>query len=179
MPIRSQAPVEIHRRAREALLAVAPIKLAIPYRKQLQDQWCWAACCQMLLAFLQHPDVQQCQMAQDQFGGDCCVTPGSRTCNQGCFPENAYDRYGVSVTFAEQNGQSDIDRELEAGRPIELYYLWSNGGAHVALITGRNADGTYDVHDPYFGLGPRAFSRIATAYGKGRWDSSYINIGAL
>ncbi len=177
MAIRVQKSVAIKPTARFELAGVVPIALDVPYYRQINDKWCWAACCEMLLGFFGQPDIAQCQMAGDKFGGDCCGQLTPCRCNTGCFPEEAYGTYGVEVGARQAlDHQSDIDAELEAGRPIELYYLFSDIGAHVALVTARHEDGTYEVHDPYYGAGPRRFSQIANAYGRGRWTSSYVGI---
>jgi len=162
-----------------AFAGVEPIVLPaqVPYRRQDQDMWCWAACCQMLLGYFGRPEVSQCDMAGDKFNRSCCAEPLEDGCNQGCFPEDAYDRYGIQVGEAVPGtSAADLDDALSAGRPVEVYYVWDDGGAHVALVVGREADGKYQVHDSFHGKGPRSFRRINRGYGLGRLDSSYLNI---
>lgn len=157
--------------------AVAPPMLAVPYYKQEEDNWCWAACCAMLIALLGKTVFTQCQMASKQFSQNCCANPGSTVCNIGCWPENAYSNFNVTIT--RQNSAlsaAQIDAELSAGRAVEVYYAWTGGGAHVALITGKYVNGDYEVHDPYYGSGPRALSQITSAYGQGTWPISYVSI---
>jgi LysM repeat protein len=48
---------------------------------------------------------------------------------------------------------SDIDRELSAGRPVVIGVDYHRGGNNVGTdhwmcVTGKNADGTYNVNDP-------------------------------
>ena len=47
-------------------------------------------------------------------------------------------------------GMSEIDKELAAGRPVVIGVDYKNGKGtdHWMTITGKNADGTYNVNDP-------------------------------
>lgn len=139
--------------------------------------WCWAACGRMLLGYLGLRDRQQCDFAEAAFHGSCCANPTSQTCNNGYLPENSYGGFGI-VTAAPvtQRDQATLDNELAARRPIEVTYYWTNGGAHVALVTGRYPNGSYEVHDPWYGQGPRKLSEISSGYGSGWWENSYINL---
>jgi len=178
MSIGGAIRLTIPRVARGAVPPGAPPPLAVPYYRQEQDLWCWAACGRMLVSFLRLPDAAQCDFAEAAFHGGCCTTPGSRTCNNGYFPENSYGGFGIAIAKPiSQTSQATLDGELGAGRPIEVTYHWKNGGAHVALVTGRYPNGTYEVHDPWYGPGPRKLSEISLGYGIGRWANSYVNIG--
>ncbi|WP_407036422.1 papain-like cysteine protease family protein [Facivitalis istanbulensis] len=169
--------IRIARAATTAVPPGAPPILPVPYYHQEQDFWCWAACGRMLLGFFRLTDAQQCEFAERAFHGGCCATPGSSTCNNGYFPENSYGNFGIVIARPVQSTtQATLDGELGAGRPIEVTYWWTQGGAHVALVTGRNANGTYEVHDPWYGAGPRKLSEISSGYGLGRWANSYVNL---
>jgi hypothetical protein len=152
--------------------------LPVPYFRQKQNNWCWAACCQMVFSLFGLTTVEQCDMATTRFGTDCCTNPRSSTCDHGEWPESVYPLYGFnntktlrSFTFAEVRG------EIDAGRPVECYYDWTQGGAHVALIYGYDA-GTQDleVHDPWFGSSPRPYAYVLSAYGMGQWTMSYSDL---
>lgn len=177
MAIRNTAAIAIPLGA-AAFVEAAAVRLPVPYHNQLQDNWCWAACCQMLLGFFGRADVPQCRMASAQFSLDCCVARCPDDCDVGCFPHDAYGRYAIEVgDLVDRTDRADLDGELDAGRPIEVYFVRSdNESAHVALVVGRNGNGTYEVHDPYYGTGPRTFDRIRHFYGRGRWDASYLGI---
>jgi hypothetical protein len=156
-----------------------PTLLPVQYIHQEQDNWCWAACCEMLLLFLHRTHLSQCAMASRQFGADCCAQPSGAACNLGCWPEDAYGAFGVNI---DRRGyalaQADLDNELAAMRPVEICYLWRESqGRHVALITGKYPNGDYEVHDPWYGKGPRDFDTITSAYSLGEWELSYVNVG--
>jgi hypothetical protein len=92
MPLRST-----HRVAIAAPGAGAPGMLNIVYVEQEQLNWCWAACCEMVFDLtgvtINGNPVKQCEMATAQFHGACCSAPSSSICDQGCWPENAYNYY--------------------------------------------------------------------------------------
>ncbi len=152
--------------------------LPIPYVRQEQTNWCWAACCAMLLHFFRKPPLSQCDMATRQFGGNCCAQPGSGTCNQPCWPEDAYPDHGIEVDLTESSlAQAALDQELRT-RPVEIYFEWKKGGSHVALVSGKHANGDYEVLDPKHGDGPRTYDQIRKGYGLGAWTMTYRVRGA-
>ena len=151
--------------------------LNVPFIKQEQTLWCWAACCWMVFRFYGVSNVRQCDMAAAQFGGNCCAAPSSSACNKGNWPENTYRHYGFNCTkFNGTFSQSSIRAEIDSGRPLEPYYSWRNGGAHVAIIRGYYDNGDLEVNDPWYGPGRRAFNYVLTAYGLGTWAITYSSL---
>lgn len=154
--------------------------LALPYVQQEQNNWCWAACCQMLLRHFGKPALDQCQIAEREFHGSCCQNPASATCDAGQWPETAYPSHGIQLNRIEGIlSDGGLRGEIDAGRPVEVYYVWQGGlSAHVALVTGYYSNGDFEVFDPArtFGRGRRAYDRIVAAYGLGQWRLSYSNI---
>src|SRR5262249_8571025 len=58
--------------------------LQVPMIKQDEDNWCWAACIQMIMAFFKQP-LGQCSVAGLLFENrDCCAN--RRSCDEGCDP---------------------------------------------------------------------------------------------
>src|SRR6266404_5537026 len=158
IPIR--APRKRAPAARPAAAAAAPLPpmLSVPYVRQEQDQWCWAACAQMVATFLGNTTVKQCELANFLHGQtNCCQQPGSLACNQPA------PYAGIGQVYAELNvaciseprpeNAQVILRELSAGRPVEIGFLWFGGGGHVVVIRGVTAQGLFAVHDPWFGSG--------------------------
>jgi hypothetical protein len=173
------APAEAAPRVGVEAAVAAPPMLNVPYFRQEQSEWCWAACAQMVAGYLDNPNVQQCELANFLHKQtDCCDVPDSEACNQPCPYQGIGQVYShlrincISDPFPE-NAQV-ILRELLAGRPVEVGYLWLGGGGHVALIRGITDDGNYyAVHDPAFGSGPVTPLYLYTAYGSGRWAYSF------
>lgn len=183
MPLRSDKRIPIV--ATPAPVAAAPLAAAVgdivldvPYIRQKQNQWCWAACAQMIAAFLGKTDVTQCKLANFLHGQTkCCQHPGSNACNQ----PSPYPGIAAVYRFLEIACISDphaetlavMLRELSQGRPVEVGYLWYGGGGHVAIVYGVNRQGVFSVHDPWFGSGPVTYLGLLTAYGQGRWGMSF------
>lgn len=154
--------------------------LPVSYSEQEQGNWCWAACCQMLLGLLNKPAQSQCRIVERQFHGSCCQNPTSPTCDRGEWPEAAYPAHAISLERIDRAlGDGELRAEIDAGRAVEVYYVWQGGlSAHVALITGYYSNGDFEVFDPArtFGRGRRAYDRIVAAYGLGQWRLSYAKI---
>ena len=152
--------------------------LGVPYLRQEQSNWCWDACCVMFLTYRGGPaPPRQCDVATRQFGAACCNTPTSSACDQGCWPENAFpnwainfNRLGATIPFA------DIVTEIDAGRPVEVYYAWNGVGAHVALVIGYYANQDLEVNDPWYGPGRRAYGYVLSGYGQGAWRITYRDL---
>lgn len=186
MPLRvtTGVPIRAPRRkslpvAGPGLVATQPM-LTVPYVKQTQTQWCWAACAEMVARHLGTASVTQCELANVLHGQTkCCTSPASAACNRptdyaGVF--KVYAHLGVKCvghTWAV-NGQV-VRRELTAGRPVEVGYTWAGGGGHVAVIYGITPAGLLAVHDPWpdFGTGFATYQYVLTAYGMGRWAYSF------
>ena len=192
MPLRTQHGTPIPIAAPAALAAaVAPPgapgpgtnPLTLAYMAQQQTNWCWAACCEMVFHHAGvNTMVSQCDMATAQFGGACCSTPASAQCNQGNWPQNTYGHYAFGFTYMQNSiSFAAVQAEINANRPVEIYYAWSGGpnaGAHVALIVGYYANGDVEVYDPWpaYGPGRRAFSYVQNAYNLGAWTMTYTNL---
>jgi hypothetical protein len=160
--------------------AAAPPLLPVPYYAQLQGNWCWAACSQMVFGYYHTNSLQQCDLASRQFNQLCCVNPSSAACDCGEWPENVYPKYnmGYSIINAAMSF-TDVANEIAQHRPVEVYYAWTGGGAHVALITGVYDNNDVWVDDPYYGAGRRAFNAVQNGYGLGQWTISYSDIAPL
>src|SRR5437016_1161349 len=78
-----QPPPEPHA-AVPALPGLAgPVMLDVPYVRQEQTEWCWAACSQMVAAFFGNSAVKQCELANFLHNQTkCCQKPDSNACNQ-------------------------------------------------------------------------------------------------
>lgn len=156
--------------------------LPVPYFKQEQDLWCWAGCCEMIFHHAgKNSHLTQCAMASAQFRTSCCAAPGSAACNRANWPHYVYRRYNFghtqvnrALTFAE------VQTEINADRPVEVYYAWTQGGAHVALIIGYLTNGDVVVHDPWgpWGYTSRQFplSYVQNAYNQGSWGMTYKDL---
>jgi hypothetical protein len=189
MPLQNSTPVPI-----DALTGAAPRQLLpITYVRQEQSEWCWAACCQMVFAMngktnADGTPITQEQMASAMFGVNCAGANGSSAaCDKGCYPNQAYAYYSFACTqamgalpatpAAGGNGGPTCTGEIDAGRPVEVYYLWTQGNTHVALLVGYYDNGDFEVFDPLYGEASHSYQEVLTAYGRGSWAASYSGIG--
>src|SRR5437763_14227381 len=109
MPIRARNRLRIQPSAPRTTAAVTAaalpgtISLNVPHVYQQQNEWCWAACTQMIAAFLGNANVKQCDLAnflQDRT--DCCRFPASDVCNQPCPLQDivpVYQHMGIHALF--------------------------------------------------------------------------------
>jgi hypothetical protein len=131
----------------------------------------------MIIRGLGFGQIRQCDMASARAGLACCATPDSDDCDQGAWPEVEYVKHGVELDPRPTSiSRAEVRGELNGGRPVEVYYAWSAGGAHVALIVEEVANDRWRIHDPWYGTALRSFDDILSGYGMGRWDASYVNI---
>lgn len=190
MPIRAKtrvpiAPAKASAKARatmpaETAAGSGSIMLNVPYVHQEQNEWCWAACTQMIAAFKGNTDVKQCELANFLHGQtDCCAHPDSVQCNQPCPFERivpVYKHVGIQATYDKHYElELVMQRELAAGRPFEIAFLWLGGGGHVVIVHGIDENGNYAVNDPWYGAGPVTYLGLLYAYGNGWWAVTYGN----
>ncbi len=156
---------------------LAPGAPPIPFIRQEQDNWCWAACGEMIIRGMGFGEIRQCDMASARAGAACCQTPASSVCDQGAWPEVEYVKHGVDLDLQSGSlSRTDVRSELDDGRPVEVYSAWNAGGAHVALIVEETGNDHWRIHDPWYGTALRNFDDIASGYGMGQWSYTYTNI---
>lgn len=154
------------------------------------NNWCWAACSVMIFDSLSVNDPltgnlpRMCDLASFIHAKDCCSAEYIEACDVGAWPNRVFDKYAV---FHNQDAPPDhfrtltleqIKAEIDAGRPIEILYQWSeNRGAHVALVVGYYEDGNLDVFDPWFGWESNVTLEYVqkARYIGGAWAASYFN----
>lgn len=88
-----------------------------------------------------------------------------------------YIKHGVDLDGRSGSlSRTEIRGELEGGRPVEVYFAWDAGGAHVALIVEEMGGDIWRIHDPWYGTARRSFDDIVSGYGMGQWSYTYTNI---
>src|SRR5688500_16072039 len=123
-------------------------------QRQLQDNWCWAACTATAAAFF-NPSSRwsQCAIVNSELGEcTCCEAGATGACDRPWYLERALKRAG---NLAERKkGRlrwDDLTDGLDAGRPVGVRVGWSGGGGHFVLLTGcseRGGTRRVDVEDP-------------------------------
>jgi hypothetical protein len=140
--------------------------LNVPEVIQEQDQWCWAgvSCC--VLRYYQ-TNITQCEIAEytrthanwHDFGPvDCCVDP-----SQGCnywnynwgYPGSIQDilhHWGVENYGTGYLQITNIQSEIDGGRPFIIRWGWTTGGGHFLVGHGIVGSAIYYMN-PWFGEG--------------------------
>jgi hypothetical protein len=129
--------------------------LAVPFVQQQTNNWCWAASAEMILRYYNASFGTQCQILTTKFRGqvDCCFYPVA--CDTpGYIQEISYALYyfkGLNSSII-QRGLTfpEVKTEIDAGRPIVVFYTGSFIG-HFVVLYGYDAAGQVYIHDPVFG----------------------------
>lgn len=163
MPIKKPQPRNVAFTLDPTLATVRT--LAIPQVVQWGNNWCWAACAEMVFRFYQRARTQ-CDLVNQLFGlaEDCCAGDPdalpSEPCDQPCDPDDVITLYELDTNgltaVLEETDHLDfavLRTEIAAGRPVEVE-LVQGTGQHVVLVTSawKRADGTemVDYNDPWF-----------------------------
>lgn len=126
-------------------------ELNVPYIFQEQSYWCWAACSQMVMQYMEDDSTYlQCKQAlralrieEPCIGArfNCCI-PDSIPCGQECNHTNwpIFDEYGFkcndTYTTNDYLSWKDMLKQIDNGRPLCLTYNWTGGGAHMIVMDG-------------------------------------------
>ena len=148
--------------------------VGISYTRQTEDNWCWAACAEMIFQHFGFGARTQCSIATTVFDLACCPSPGAPSpCDKGAWPDVVYPRLELPTRFHDSAfSSSKLKEELATGRPVQVCYQWSGSrSTHVALIVGENSRGHFVVYDPHedHGIKYVDHSQILSAYGGGAW----------
>lgn len=129
------------------------ILLNVPYYSQRDntEQW-WRTCntssCAMAAEFLK----PGCCHGSDDWFWRHCVNPAGDTTDHSAMTV-ALRKVGIESEFHYDLSYADLDRELEAGRPVVIGVLHRGtlanpAGGHMICCIGRTQDG-YLFHDPW------------------------------
>jgi hypothetical protein len=155
--------------------------LNVPWVKQEQTQWCWAACAWMVTHFYGNSTVRQCDFVNWLFGlSDCCSAGSTSLCNRACAVADVcrvYNAFGVQCYSGSGTiSQGAIQLEIDQSRPFEPGIAWTGGGGHVVIVLGYYDDGKVHVNDPWYGQGAIPYADLVNAYGLGTWFWTFTNL---
>ncbi len=173
-PAKSFAPSD----ATDAL--VGQVILPVPYISQRPyANLCWAACVEMVLKRYGRPGQPRiCVLCSQVAQMDCCNFWDEGKCDQGHWPIDLYQNFlGFNCEpIGQPINPESLVSEIKAGRPVQVFYQWQNGGFHTALVYGYYPDGQFEVADPLRGHGPASYDVILHAYGSGVWIGTYYGL---
>lgn len=154
--------------------------LGLGYIEQEQDNWCWAACMEMVVG----PSHRQCVMANNAFeieDGKCCVSGHSPECDRPLKVKkitSEWGRYGQTADFSQAPlTEEQTVQALDGGNPIEIGLLWNGGGGHAVLLVGyskEDEDLLFTVYDPLEGVFVGPHDEVVSAFGSGKWTWSWV-----
>ncbi|WP_409566448.1 papain-like cysteine protease family protein [Methylobacterium sp. E-065] len=153
---------------------------------QSQSNWCWAAVAASIAAYFDRYTQQtQCLIAGAQLHRkNCCGADANGPCNVYGFLASALHRVrhlqawypSVAASF------TDVQAELDGGRPLCARVAWSSGGAHFITIIGYLPDSSalagsqlIAIEDPLWGHSDVPYEVLRTGYLQdGCWTDSYF-----
>jgi hypothetical protein len=147
---------------------------------QKKDQWCWAASGLSIAQFLgAGKDVSQrqfCNLARDlPIDGKCPNKPDELTTVQAGFRALGMNPGEV---LRRPVSQSQVKKQIRAGKPIETGIYWTQGGGHAQVIYGISGD-TVSYGDPWK-TSPRYSEMSYKRYvknSKHEWAESLLGMG--
>ena len=163
--------------------------LAVPWQEQEHENWCWAACTQMVLQFHEKP-VKQCDVARKKFTDQntCNVENAILNCDEGCTETEVahiYSKFKITPTPKPSFVEFEVlENEINTHkRPVEVGLQWPGNGRHLVIVFAafKNAQGDtlLGVNDPWLGRSPAVhYESLKTAYTdeRGTWIRTWLDL---
>jgi len=151
-------------------LAVSAVELPVKPAMQEQTYWCWAACAEMIIEYLDPgKNVEQCDLAVIEYGledyANCCneSDPLWAECNLGgAFPDWSFAEHEVDYTpSASRLSLKKIKAQIDQNRPLLYSWYWnkSEGTGHMVVLNGYAKQGSKNI---LYCLDPNARPEIGT-----------------
>jgi hypothetical protein len=155
--------------------------LGFDMQHQLQTNWCWSAVSTSVSRFYNAASAwSQCSLANAELGETACCADGSTAaCNRDWYLDRGLSRVGNLQSWAGAAVPlSEVEHEVNAGRPLGVRIGWQGGGGHFVVLAGYDDPGTgpgfLRVEDPWYGRSRMAYSAFRNAYqGTGSWTHTY------
>lgn len=149
--------------------------LSVPQYDQEQDQWCWNASSQMILAFKGH-SYSQTTIANWAVGGQNIpnyIYNSSDASMKGCDEVLAHFGSISSTGSASSMSLSALNTEMANSRPVMIGVSWDAGGGHAIVLRGTDGNYVY-VNDPWpdNGQSVQTYNGVLRYLGNGTWSQS-------
>jgi hypothetical protein len=175
------------------VLAAAPATvlgdLGIRLVRQVKDNWCWAACAEMVLNFFDMPK-KKCEVAQDHLqlnNAHCCDFQHNEICDVAVEIDEITDIYNNETNVTADRLEHALsfakvqEQIIEKRKPIEVHISWGvDNGSHVILIEGCYKIGHVryaKIKDPLYGSADIRFSDLwnyQRGGGTGQWVGTWL-----
>jgi hypothetical protein len=149
-------------------------------RAQIMRDWCWAAVSVSVEHhYDRHTDLTECKIAGAELHLSCCDS--GQECNRVHPLDAPLERLGRLRTRALLRPLSfaEVQKEIDAGRPVPVRVGWHDGGGHFLAIRGYHVTplGVEQLllGDPFFGDSRTSYERFQSSYqGSGTWTHTYL-----
>lgn len=149
--------------------------LSVPQYTQEKDQWCWDACCQMILKYYGHT-YSQTEIAVWALGSDInepnyLFDPPSSCTYHPC--TEVLSHFGSIDSSGTQSyiSWSTLDNEMANSRPVMIAVYWDSGGGHAIVLRGVDENDVY-VNDPWYGQSVQSYQGVLRYRGNGTWGQT-------
>jgi Papain-like cysteine protease AvrRpt2 len=155
-----------------------PRVLELSMQSQQQTEWCWSATSVSVSHFYDSGSTwTQCLLVNNALGQTtCCNNGGTSQCNQPWYIDRALQIVKNFVSSGSAVTPTDVDSQVNNGRPLEVGIAWSGGGGHAVVIDGYQGTGTGEllsIRDPAYGDSWVSYSTFKSSYqGSGSWDQT-------
>ncbi len=167
--------------------AAAPVELD----KQLATLWCWASCASMVLMAAGR-DVAQCKVASKRIEKACNdddeVSEGANQPLPVKRVETVWDDWKVkSKPLGKVLSPADLETEMEASRPVEIFLSKDCEDGHLVLIVDLFEDEDDEngrlavlIADPDNGVAfvPASLDAIGKELRRGPWCNTWKDLPA-
>ncbi|NUM33971.1 MAG: C39 family peptidase [Candidatus Brocadiae bacterium] len=150
--------------------------LNVPQCYQEKTQWCWAGCTQATLSYY-GKSVSQSTIAQHGSHGEnnWIWLWGQSENPYRSSIQNLLAIWKIpSSAVSSALSQSQVQSEINAGRPVQIRWGWDSGGGHFVLCKGINGSTLY-VMDPWSGPTVNSYSWVVKGNGHTWTHTLYIN----
>ena len=163
--------------------------LDMPQLHQQTDNWCWAACAEMVLRYFGH-DAAQSKIAERYVA---YLKAHNKPHSMGCADTQCavsdfgevLKMWGVKADHRPRDiAFSTVRKELDAGRPVIVLLDWFGSDecfldGHFVIICGwhiERGEPMLKVNNPSRGTGLQTYADLVMAYGQGVWKQTWVGL---
>ncbi len=155
--------------------------LSVPQYDQEQDQWCWNASSQMILAYYSKT-YSQTAIANWAVGGRNIPNylydspdPSMKGCDEVLLHFGNISSSGSSTSDSDLSSipLSTLANEMANSRPVMIGVAWDQGGGHAIILRGTSGNSVY-VNDPWPSNGQsiQTYDGVCRYLGNGTWNQT-------
>lgn len=150
--------------------------LSVPQYTQEKDQWCWDACCQMLLKYYGYTysqtDIAVWALGSNINEPNYLFDPPSSCTYHPC--TEVLSHFGSIQSSGTQSyiSWSALDNEMANSRPVMIAVYWDSGGGHAINLRGTSGSSDVYVNDPWYGQSVQSYDGVKRYRSVGTWGQT-------